>query len=56
MAFIKLILFSLLFLCIFQLHAQKHPVFYAGIEAYRHTDFEDNRFGNFSVGSQIYQI
>lgn len=40
----------------FQLQAQKHPVFYAGIEGYRHTDFENNRFSKFSVGSQIYQI
>src|SRR6056297_1322891 len=56
MASFKLILFSLLLLGISQMHAQKHPVFYTGFEGYRHTDFEDNSFGKFSVGSQIYQI
>ncbi|PRX45266.1 hypothetical protein SAMN05878281_0337 [Salegentibacter salegens] len=39
-----------------KIQAQKHPVFYAGFEGYRHTDFENNSFGKFSVGSQIYQI
>ena len=56
MASFKLIFVFLLFLCISQIQAQKHPVFYAGFEGYRHTDFEDNSFGKFSVGSQIYQI
>ena len=56
MASLKLICFSLLLLCISEIQAQKHPVFYAGFEGYRHTYFEDNSFGKFSVGSQIYQI
>lgn len=56
MASFKLISFFLLFLCISEIQAQKHPVFYGGIEMYRHTAFEDNSFGKFSVGSQIYQI
>jgi hypothetical protein len=52
----RLIFIGLLFLCISKINAQKHPVFYAGFEGYRNTDFEDNSFGKFSVGSQIYQI
>lgn len=56
MAYLKLIIFCLLFPCISQLQAQKHPVFYGGFEGYRHTSFEDNSFGAFSVGSQLYQF
>ncbi|PKD16533.1 hypothetical protein APR41_09325 [Salegentibacter salinarum] len=56
MASFKLIAFCFLFLFVSKLQAQKHPVLYAGFEAYRHTGFEDNSFGKFSVGSQIYQI
>lgn len=39
-----------------QLRAQKHPVFYGGLEMYRHTSFENNGFIKLSVGSQIYQL
>ena len=56
MAPFKLIFIGFLFLCISKVHAQKHPVFYAGFEGYRHTDFEDKSFGKLSIGSQIYQI
>ncbi|MBZ9728504.1 hypothetical protein LB467_02290 [Salegentibacter sp. JZCK2] len=56
MASFKLTAFCFLFLCVSHLQAQKHPVFYAGIEMYRHTDFENNGFAKFSVGSQIYQF
>lgn len=56
MASFKLILPSFLLLCVFQLHAQKHPVFYGGIEMYRQTAFENKGFAKFSIGSQIYQI
>ncbi|TDN79972.1 hypothetical protein DET49_1345 [Salegentibacter sp. 24] len=56
MASFKLIFCSLLLLCISELKAQKHPVFYGGIEMYRHTAFENNGFAKFSVGSQIYQF
>lgn len=56
MASFKLIVFFILLGSLFQAQAQKHPVFYAGIEAYRHTGFENNGFVQFSVGSQIYQL
>lgn len=56
MAPFKLIAFCFLILCVSETHAQKHPVFYGGIEMYRNTGFENNSFGKFSVGSQIYQI
>lgn len=35
------------------IHAQKNPVFYGGLELFRHTAFENNSFGNFSFGSQL---
>lgn len=55
MAYTRLNLFFLLFLVGgFQLHAQKNPVLYGGMELFRHTDFENNTFGNFSMGSQLY--
>ena len=38
----------------FKLRAQKNPVLYGGMELFRHTDFENNSFGNFSLGSQLY--
>jgi hypothetical protein len=56
MASFKLIFFSLLLLCISEIQAQKHPVFYGGIEMYRHTAFENKGFAKFSIGSQVYQI
>lgn len=56
MASFKLILSGFLLHCFSQVQAQKHPVFYGGIEMYRHTGFEDNGFIQFSVGSQVYQF
>lgn len=56
MASFKLILSSLLFLCLFQLHAQKHPVFYAGINLYRNATFDDKTYGSYEVGAQVYQL
>lgn len=38
-----------------ELKAQKHPVFYGGFEYYRHTDFNNDMFGSFNAGAQVYQ-
>ena len=35
--------------------AQKHPVFYGGIEYYRHTHFEGDAYFNFNAGAQVYR-
>jgi len=56
MASFKLTAFCFLVFFVSTLQAQKHPVFYAGIEGYRHTDFENNSFTKLSIGSQIYQL
>lgn len=37
-----------------QVQGQKNPVLYGGMELFRHTQFEDNTFGNFNIGSQLY--
>ena len=55
MAYFKLNLFLLFFLAgVVQFHGQKNPVLYGGMELFRHTEFENNSFGNFSVGSQLF--
>ena len=55
MAYSKLILFLAFCITInLGLQAQKNPVLYGGMELFRHTDFENNSFGNFNIGSQLY--
>ena len=56
MASFKIISYCLLFLCISQLQAQKHPVFYGGIEFYRNSTFSNSRYSSLNIGSQIYQV
>ena len=38
------------------LHGQKNPVLYGGMELFRHTDFQNNTYGNFSFGSQLFHL
>lgn len=40
----------------FKAAAQKHPVFYAGLDLYRQGSFENNYFGSLNLGAQIYQF
>lgn len=55
MAYFKLNFFCLFFIAgVFQVQGQKNPVLYGGKELFRHTGFEDNTFGNFTIGSQLY--
>lgn len=51
--FIFIVLFIYFFS--FEAKAQKHPVFYAGFEYYRHSNFENNMFGSLNLGAQVYQ-
>jgi hypothetical protein len=51
---VTLIVFILFFFSQ-EVKAQKHPVFYAGFEYYRHTGFDNNMYGNFNLGAQVYQ-
>lgn len=55
MAYRKLILpFFFISSGIFQISAQKNPVLYAGFDYYRDTEFKNNSFGNFNIGSQLF--
>jgi hypothetical protein len=38
----------------FQIQAQNNPVLYAGFDYYRHTDFEEDSFGDLTVGVQLW--
>jgi hypothetical protein len=54
--YFKLIILVVIFGTIFQAQAQKHPVFYAGINIYRNGTFEDNTYGSYEIGAQVYQL
>ena len=41
---------------LFQIQAQKNPVFFAGFDYYRHSDFTGDSFANINGGIQLYQI
>lgn len=54
---IRKIIFAVFFVAIsFNAIAQKHPVFYGGMDLYRQGSFENNYFGSLNVGAQIYQF
>lgn len=55
MAYCRLIfIFFLIFAGNFHASAQKYPAFYIGLDLYRQTDFKNNTFGNFNIGSQLF--
>lgn len=52
----KIIFWVFLVAISFIAKAQKHPVFYGGMDLYRQGSFENNYFGSLNVGAQIYQF
>lgn len=52
----KIIFWVFLVAISFNAIAQKHPVFYGGMDLYRQGSFENNYFGSLNVGAQIFHF
>lgn len=52
----KIIFSEFLFAIFFNAKAQKHPVFYGGLDLYRQASFTNNYYGSLNIGAQIFHF